>query len=96
MPNGWTAERRARQAQLIRSWRPWERSTGPRTAAGRARVSRNAYKGATRATLKALRKALAEQDQARERMSVASSGLGNDWAGDTSARTEAPSVESAS
>jgi hypothetical protein len=32
----WTKERRARQAELIRTWKPWTRSTGPRTAAGKA------------------------------------------------------------
>ena len=44
MANGWTQERRARQAEQILMWRPWERSTGPRTAAGKARSSRNADK----------------------------------------------------
>ena len=44
MANGWTPERRARQAALIRNWRPWERSTGARTATGKARSSRNADK----------------------------------------------------
>ena len=29
---------------LILTWRPWERSTGVRTAAGKARSSRNADK----------------------------------------------------
>ena len=29
MGNGWTPERQARQAVLIRTWRPWEQSTGP-------------------------------------------------------------------
>lgn len=42
MANGWTSERRARQATLILTWKPWERSTGARTAAGKARSSRNA------------------------------------------------------
>jgi hypothetical protein len=36
MSNGWTPERRKRQAQMIRRWRPWERSTGPRTPEGHA------------------------------------------------------------
>ena len=44
MANGWTQERRARQAALIRTWKPWERSTGARTAAGKARSIRNADK----------------------------------------------------
>lgn len=38
----WTDQRRARQAQLLRCRRPWLRSTGPRTAAGKARSARNA------------------------------------------------------
>lgn len=45
MANGWTPERRARQAALIRAWKPWERATGPRTPDGKATASRNAYKG---------------------------------------------------
>lgn len=44
MANGWTPERRARQAALIRTWKPWERSTGAKTATGKARSSRNADK----------------------------------------------------
>jgi hypothetical protein len=28
MANGWTPERRARQAQAILQWKPWMRSTG--------------------------------------------------------------------
>lgn len=41
----WTPERRALQAALIRTWKPWERSTGPRTPDGKVAASRNAYKG---------------------------------------------------
>ncbi len=54
MANRWTPERRARQAALIRTWRPWERSTGPRSAEGKARVARNPYKGGDREQLRAL------------------------------------------
>ncbi len=60
MANGWTPERRARQAELIRSWRPWERSTGPRTAEGKARASRNRYRGGVRPELRRLARALRE------------------------------------
>jgi hypothetical protein len=42
--SGWTPERRARQAALIRNWRPWEAATGPRTADGKARSARNALR----------------------------------------------------
>lgn len=58
MANGWTPERRARQAALIRTWRPWEKSTGPRSEEGKARTSRNGFKGGHRATLRELARAL--------------------------------------
>jgi len=45
MANGWTPERRARQAELIRTWQPWKQSTGPRSAEGKARAARNGDKG---------------------------------------------------
>jgi len=43
--NGWTPERRAQQAARIREQKPWLQSTGPKSAAGKATVSRNAFKG---------------------------------------------------
>ena len=61
MANGWTLERRRRQAELIQTWKPWERSTGPRTQEGKQRDSRNAFRGATRAMLRALARALRRQ-----------------------------------
>jgi hypothetical protein len=42
--HGLSDERRARQGEMIRRWKPWATSTGPRTAAGKARSSRNAAK----------------------------------------------------
>jgi hypothetical protein len=45
MANGWTPERRARQAELIRNWKPWQRATGPNTPEGKARTARNGFKG---------------------------------------------------
>lgn len=44
MNNGWTPERRARQSMLIRTWNPSSKSTGPKTKAGKAHSSQNAYK----------------------------------------------------
>src|SRR5437868_1719201 len=61
MANGWTSERRAKQAERIRAWRPWEMSTGPKTEVGKAVVSRNAWKGGTRHMLRNLARALGEQ-----------------------------------
>ena len=58
MANGWTPERRARQAALIRTWRPWERSTGPRTDEGKVRTARNGFKGGQWLELRELVKAM--------------------------------------
>ena len=44
MINGWTIERRLKQAKLIQRWKPWEDATGPRTIGGKNRSSQNAYK----------------------------------------------------
>jgi hypothetical protein len=41
----WTTEARAKQAALITDWQPWRASTGPRSADGKAKVSRNADQG---------------------------------------------------
>lgn len=42
MGNGWTQERRDKQAERIRQSKPWEKSTGPRTEEGKAASSQNA------------------------------------------------------
>ena len=49
-------EHRRLQAEAIRRWKPWEKSTGPRTVEGKARIARNGYKGGTRAMLRELAK----------------------------------------
>ena len=38
----WTEEQRARQAEAIRRWAPWLKSTGPRTRIGKLISSKNA------------------------------------------------------
>ena len=53
MASGWTPEWRALQSEAIQRWSPWEKATGPRTPAGKALVSGNAFKGARRAKLRA-------------------------------------------
>ena len=50
-----TPEHRKRQAELIRTWRPWERATGPKSPEGKAVAARNAYKGGIGAELRRLR-----------------------------------------
>lgn len=61
MGNGWTTERRQRQAAAIQQWKPWERSTGPRTVEGKAVASRNAWKGGHRPLFRAMAAALRDQ-----------------------------------
>ena len=67
MATTWTPERTARQAELIRTWQPWAKSTGPKSPEGRQRVSRNAWTGGHRAEMRELSKMVnAECRQARE------------------------------
>ena len=44
MANGWTPERKAKQSELIRQWKPWQHSTGAKTVEGKAIVAKNAVK----------------------------------------------------
>ena len=41
----WTEERRQEQRERINAVKPWLKSTGATTAAGKAKSSRNAFKG---------------------------------------------------
>ena len=67
MATTWTPERRARQAELIRQWKPWERSTGPTSEAGKAQVAKNAWRGGHRLQLRELARLVnAEVEQARD------------------------------
>lgn len=68
MANGWTPERRARQAALIRQWQPWKNSTGPTSDEGKGRASRNADKGGVRPLLRNLARELREQDITRREL----------------------------
>ena len=57
MARAWTEEQKARQAALIRSWKPWTRSTGARTPEGKRTSSMNVLVGnANRARALALAK----------------------------------------
>lgn len=65
--NGWTVERRQRQAELIQQWAPWAKATGPKSQEGKAKVGRNAWRGGSRQQLRKLSKMMnAEIKQARE------------------------------
>ena len=54
MASTWTPERRARQAELIKTWKPWQRSTGPRSPEGKAKSARNAYRSGFRPMLRVM------------------------------------------
>ena len=48
----WTPEQRAKQARLIRQWKPWEKSTGPNTPEGKVIASKNAFQCSLREVLR--------------------------------------------
>jgi len=41
----WTPEARAKQAEAIKRWQPWRKSTGPVTSRGKRRSAANWKKG---------------------------------------------------
>lgn len=49
--NGWTQERRLRQSEAIRRWKPWAKSTGAKTSEGKEKSKMNAYKHGGRGNL---------------------------------------------
>jgi len=53
-----TPEHRRLQSEAIPRWKPWQRSTGPRTPEGKAKSSRNGYKGGTRPLVRELAREL--------------------------------------
>src|SRR3546814_10406247 len=66
MSHGWTPERRAKQAEAIHRWKPWQESTGPKSPEGKAWVSRNGWKGGTRPMLRELARPLRDQSETTE------------------------------
>ena len=70
---GWTFERRKKQSEAIRNWKPWSKSTGPKSAEGKAVVSRNAEAGGEwlvlRQAIKQMNKALRDQRDALQEFS---------------------------
>ncbi len=66
----WTEERKARQSALIRSWKPWERSTGPKTDEGKHASAKNRQRSLdlARQEVANARKALTDAQNALERL----------------------------
>lgn len=69
MANGWTQERRRGQSELIQTWQPWIKSTGPRTVQGKAKAAQNAFKGGIRPQLRLIAKALRKQRKSQHELS---------------------------
>lgn len=60
--NGWTPERRKRQSEMIKQWKPWKKSTGPRSESGKEAVKMNALKhGMYGSEWKSLKKQISDQ-----------------------------------
>jgi len=59
MSYGRTPEHRELRRQLIQRWKPWEKSTGPKTAEGKRRSAMRGYKGGQREQARAMARLLA-------------------------------------
>ncbi len=57
-------------SELIHKWKPWKKSTGPRTPEGKAKASQNAYKGGIRPQLRRLAKALNRNQEVLDELSA--------------------------
>lgn len=60
----WTPEQRERQREAIKTWKPWEQSTGPKSPEGKARVSQNGWRGGQREAMRELARLIAEHRKA--------------------------------
>jgi hypothetical protein len=58
-----TPEHRAIKAALIRNWKPWERSTGPKSPEGKQSSAVRGYKGRERVMMRDLARALKRQQK---------------------------------
>lgn len=56
-----TPEHRALRAALIKKWRPWEHSTGPKSHEGKKTAANRSYKGKSRTLMRQLAKVLRQQ-----------------------------------
>ncbi len=69
----WTTNERARQAELIRTWKPWKQSTGATTLEGKARSSQNSLKHGFYS--REMRELLRQLDEQRQQVRGLRAGL---------------------
>ncbi len=55
-----TPEHRALRSEMIKRWKPWEKSTGPKSADGKKISAQRGYKGNVRSKYRELTKVLSE------------------------------------
>lgn len=65
-----TPEHRTLRAELIRRWKPWEKSTGPKSPEGKARSAMRGYKGGVREELRAIGRLLREHAKAVDGLDI--------------------------
>lgn len=63
-----TPEHRAMRAELIRRWKPWEKSTGPKSPEGKAQSAMRGFKGGAREMMRELARMLREQAEGLKRI----------------------------
>lgn len=56
-----TPEHRALRAELIKRWKPWEKSTGPKTPEGKKKAAMRGFKEGERALLSQIARGLKQQ-----------------------------------
>lgn len=58
-----TPEHRAMRSEMTKRWKPWEKSTGPRTEEGKRKSAKRGYKGDLRRQLMELSRILKESNR---------------------------------
>jgi hypothetical protein len=78
MARNWTPEQKAQQAEKIRQWKPWTKSTGARTPEGKAISSQNVLVG-MRNRQAAIEQAMQELNAAQVKLRKLTARRGKWW-----------------
>lgn len=58
-----TKEHREMRARMIHEWKPWEKSTGPKTEGGKKKSAKRGFKGGIRSQQRMMLKLLKQYSQ---------------------------------